>query len=327
MTIVDEPPPILIEPAGPDDPSGTAPIKAERMPFGRWMRRVGWRHAVAIIMVAWALFPALYVITLAFSGGNTLTAACSPDKTGLSAAACVIPHKFSLDNFDTLLHSDQWPFTTWAKNTLILAVVNSFAALLMGAAAAFAFSRMRFKGRRTGLLTLMLVQMFPGVLAITAIYTLLRRVLDVSTTFGLGSIWGLALVYLGGALGVNTFLMKGYFDTLPKEIDESARIDGAGHVKIFFGLILRLAMPILIVVFFVSFQATFNELPIASVVLPDQSNTTVAVGLNSLVSNPLIQQWGLMAAGGVMAAIPLLVLFLFTSRSLVTGMTAGAVKG
>ena len=95
------------------------------------------------------------------------------------------------------------------------------------------------------------------------------------------------LVYLGGALGVNTFLMKGYFDTIPVDIDESARIDGAGHVRIFFGLILRLSMPILVVVFFVSFQSTFNELPIAPVVLPDRSNTTLAVGLNGLVSNPL----------------------------------------
>ena len=173
----------------------------------------------------------------------------------------------------------------------------------------------------------MLVQMFPQVLAITAIYSLLRRILDVSTTFGLGSIWGLTLVYLGGALGVNTFLMKGYFDTIPGDIDESARMDGAGHARIFFGLILRLATPILVVVFFVSFQATFNELAIAAVVLPDSQDTTLAVGLYSLVSNPLIQEWGLMAAGGVIAAIPLFAVFLLTSRSLVTGLTAGAVKG
>jgi arabinogalactan oligomer/maltooligosaccharide transport system permease protein len=135
------------------------------------------------------------------------------------------------------------------------------------------------------------------------------------------------LVYLGGALGVNTFLTKGYFDTIPVDIDESARIDGAGHARIFFGLIMRLAMPILIVVFFVSFQSTFNELPIAQVVLPDHGNTTLAVGLRSLVANPLIQQWGLMAAGGVMAAVPMFIVFLLTQRSLVTGMTAGAVKG
>jgi arabinogalactan oligomer / maltooligosaccharide transport system permease protein len=174
----------------------------------------------------------------------------------------------------------------------------------------------------------MLVQMFPAVLAITAIYYLLDRILDVSATFGLGSIWGLTLVYLGGALGVNTFLMKGYFDTIPVDLDESARIDGAGHARIFFTLIMRLSLPILVVVFFVSFNSTFNELPIAQIVLPDIQDTTLAVGLNAMVySNPQNPQWGLMAAGGVMAAIPLFVLFLFTQRSLVRGLTAGAVKG
>jgi len=304
-----------------------ARIKAEKMPFGRWMRVVGWRHVVAIIVVIWALFPAFYVITLAFSGGNTLTGACPPDRQGLAALTCLVPNKLSLDNFTAILTSTQWPFAVWFRNTVILATLNSFLALLMGACAAFAFSRLRFKGRRMGLLLLMLVQMFPAVLALTAIFILLQSIGEVFPPFGLRSIWGLLLVYLGGALGVNTFLMKGYFDTIPVDLDESARIDGAGHVKIFFGLIMRLALPILVVVFFVSFASTFNELPMAQQILPDPDNTTLAVGLNSLVSNPLLQQWGLMAAGGLMAAIPLLIVFAITQRSLTTGLTAGAVKG
>ena len=308
--------------------TGTEPkIKADKMPFGRWMRIVGWRHIVAIIMVIWALFPALYVINLAFSGGNTLTAACPPSKTGLAALTCLLPSNFSLDNFTTLLSSSQWPFAVWFRNTLLLAVLNSFLALFMGAAAAFAFSRLRFKGRRMGLLTLMLVQMFPAVLALTAIFILLQQIGDVFPALGLRSVWGLLLVYLGGALGVNTFLMKGYFDTIPVDIDESARIDGAGHVKIFFGLIMRLALPILVVVFFVSFTATFNELPLAQQILPDPDNTPLAGGLRGLVADPLRQQWGLMAAGGLMAAVPMLIVFGITQRSLTTGLTAGAVKG
>lgn len=302
-------------------------VKAERMPFGRWLRLVGWRHLVAIIFVVWALFPAFYVISLAFSGGNNLTSACPPEKTGLAALTCIFPTKFSTANFQELLTSDQWPFAVWFRNTLLVAFVNSFGALFMGAAAAFAFSRLRFLGRRAGLLALMLIQMFPGVLAITAIYSLLTKIKEVFPAFGIQTTWGLTLVYLGGALGVNTFLMKGFFDTIPVDIDESARIDGAGHARIFFGLIMRLAAPILVVVFFVSFQSAFNELPIASVVMPNVENTTLAVGLNGLVSNPNIQLWGLLAAGGVLAAIPLFIVFLFTQRSLVTGLTAGAVKG
>ena len=305
----------------------SATVKPDRMSFGMWLRHVGWRHAVAIIFSIWALFPAVYVISLAFSGGSTLTSACDPSKRGLEAVMCIFPTKFDTSNFEAILNNPDRPFTTWFLNSLLIAVVNSAAALFMGAAAAFAFSRLRFLGRRAGLLTLMLVQMFPAVLAITAIYALMVAIRDVFPTFGLGSIWGLALVYLGGALGVNTFLMKGFFDTIPVDIDESARIDGAGHARIFFGLIMRLALPILVVVFFVSFQSTFNELPIARVVLPDQRNTTLAVGLNGLISNPLLQEWGMFAAGGLIAAVPLFILFLVTQKYLVTGLTAGAVKG
>jgi arabinogalactan oligomer/maltooligosaccharide transport system permease protein len=315
---------------GIDAPVGGGPqetIKAERMPFGRWMRLVGWRHVVAVIFVIWALFPVFYVINLAFSGGNTLTAACPPDRQGFAALSCIFPTKSSFDNFTNLLHSDQYPFAIWFRNTLAIAFINAFAALFMGVAAAFAFSRLRFAGRRLGLLLLMLGPDVPG--RPRAHRDLRPDDPDPKGVCGLRHQHprGLSLVYLGGALGVNTFLTKGYFDTIPVDIDESARIDGAGHARIFFGLIMRLAMPILIVVFFVSFQSTFNELPIAQVVLPDHGNTTLAVGLRSLVANPLIQQWGLMAAGGVMAAVPMFIVFLLTQRSLVTGMTAGAVKG
>ena len=245
----------------------------------------------------------------------------------MAALTCLFPTKFDRSNFTHLLNSDQWPFPRWIVNSLIIATVNSGGALLMGACAAFAFSRLRFRGRRMGLLLLMLVQMFPGVPAMTAIYILVqpwRHVYRFRNRLHLGTHPGLSG---WGAGGEHVPDEGGYFDTIPVDIDEPARIDGAGHVRIFFGLILRLATPILVVVFFVTFQSTFNELPIASVMLPDCSNTTAAVGLNSLVSNPLIQNWGMMAAGGLMVAMPLFILFLATQKSLVTGLTAGAVKG
>ena len=302
-------------------------IEVNRMPFGRWMRLLGWRHAVLLVFVAWALFPAFYVISLALGGGNTLTSACPPEYQGVEAIRCIFPTTISTDNYEDLLTSETYPFWTWFINTTMIAFIGAAGSLFMGAAAAFAFSRLRFAGRRPGLLSLMLVQMFPAVLALTAIYTLLREIRDVFPAIGLGSIWGLMLVYLGGALGVNTFLMKGFFDTIPVDIDESARIDGAGHARIFFGLILRLATPVLTVVFFTAFAGTFNELAIAQVILPEIKNTTLAVGMYALVSNPLDQEWGMFAAGSTIAAIPLFLLFLFTQRALVTGMTAGAVKG
>ncbi len=153
--------------------------------------------------------PVLYVITLAFSGGNNPHRCLPPSKTGLGALSCLIPSTFSLDNFTTILTSDQWPFAVWFRNTVVLATLNSFLALLMVQPAAFAFSRLRFKGRRMGLLLLMLVQMFPAVLALTAIFILLQAIGDVFPMFGLRSIWGLLLVYLGGALGCEHLLDEG----------------------------------------------------------------------------------------------------------------------
>jgi arabinogalactan oligomer/maltooligosaccharide transport system permease protein len=303
-------------------------IKVEKMSFGRWMRTVGWRHLILVIAVLFALFPISYIINLAFSQGNTLTSACPTDLQGVETVQCVLPlPPYDTANFTEVINSDQRPFPVWFKNTIIIATVVSFASVFMGAAAAFAFSRMRFRGRRPGLTSLVLIQMFPAILAITAIFLLLSTIRDTFPMLGLGSIWGLVLVYLGGTLGVNTYLMKGFFDTIPVEIDESARIDGASHVRIFFGMILRLAAPILTVVFFVTFTGMFNELAIASVVLADQRDTTLAVGLYSYVSNPLRQEWGLFAAGALMAAVPVLIVFAFAQRQLVTGLTAGAVKG
>ena len=115
---------------------------------------------MAIIFVLWAIIPAFYVITLALSGGNTLTAACPQGRTGLATISCLIPTHISFKNFSTLFTSDQYTFLTWLKNTLIIATVNSFGALIMGAAAAYAFSRQRFTGRRMGMLALRLVQFF-----------------------------------------------------------------------------------------------------------------------------------------------------------------------
>jgi arabinogalactan oligomer/maltooligosaccharide transport system permease protein len=307
----------------------TEPVKVERMSFGRWVKTVGWRHLILVFAVLFALFPISYIINLGFSDGKTLTSACPTQYQGVEAAVnCILPlPPLGVDNFTEVLQSDQKPFPVWFKNTVIIAFVVSFASVFMGALAAFAFSRMRFKGRRPGLTALVLIQMFPQILAITAIFLLLSEIRDVYPSIGLGTIWGLVLVYLGGTLGVNTYLMKGFFDTIPVEIDESARIDGASHVRIFFGMILRLAAPILTVVFFVTFTGMFNELAIASVVLPDQRDTTLAVGLYSYVSNPLRQEWGLFAAGALMAAVPMLIVFAFAQRQLVSGLTAGAVKG
>lgn len=266
-------------------------------------------------MSAFALFPLLYVVSASLNPKGTLT--------GSNQLFSAI----GIDSYVRILSDPQNPYGTWFLNTLLIAVVTGAVTVFIGACAAYAFSRMRFAGRRVGLVTIVVVQMFPQLLAVVAIFLLMSTIGDWFPAIGLNTHTGLILVYLGGALGVNTYLMYGFFNTIPKEIDEAARIDGAGHARIFFTIILRLVAPILAVVGLLSFIGTVNEYVIASVMLVDVDQQTLVVGLTKLVANPRYADWSAFSAGAVMAAIPVMILFLFLQKYIVGGLTAGATKG
>lgn len=286
-----------------------------RRSFGAWFADTGWRHVVAIVVSAFALFPLLYVVSASLNPKGTLT--------GSNQLFSAI----GIDSYVRILSDPQNPYGTWFLNTLLIAVVTGAVTVFIGACAAYAFSRMRFAGRRVGLVTIVVVQMFPQLLAVVAIFLLMSTLGDWFPAIGLNTHTGLILVYLGGALGVNTYLMYGFFNTIPKEIDEAARIDGAGHARIFFTIILRLVAPILAVVGLLSFIGTVNEYVIASVMLVDVEQQTLVVGLTKLVANPRYADWSAFSAGAVMAAIPVMILFLFLQKYIVGGLTAGATKG
>ncbi|MFJ2504716.1 sugar ABC transporter permease [Microbacterium sp. NPDC087592] len=307
--------------ASPATTASTASKTDERTPgprrrsFGAWFADTGWRHLVAIVVSAFALFPLLYVVSASLNPKGTLT--------GSNQLFSAI----GIDSYVRILSDPQNPYGTWFLNTLLIAVVTGAVTVFIGACAAYAFSRMRFAGRRVGLVTIVVVQMFPQLLAVVAIFLLMSTLGDWFPAIGLNTHTGLILVYLGGALGVNTYLMYGFFNTIPKEIDEAARIDGAGHARIFFTIILRLVAPILAVVGLLSFIGTVNEYVIASVMLVDVEQQTLVVGLTKLVANPRYADWSAFSAGAVMAAIPVMILFLFLQKYIVGGLTAGATKG
>lgn len=292
-----------------------APPPRRRRPFGRWLRELGWRHVVGVLASAFALFPLLYVLS------------ASLDPTGTMASSNSLFSSFSGQNYVDLFSDPSRPYGRWFVNTMVIGLVTSFSTVFLGALAAYAFSRMRFAGRRVGLLTLLLVQMFPQLLAVVAIFLLLTYIGNLVPVLGIGSQLGLILVYLGGALGVNTYLMYGFFNTVPASLDEAAKLDGASHVQIFFSIILRLVTPILAVVGLLSFISTVSEFVIASVVLTDPAAQTLAVGLYGYVSETRSENWGVFAAGAVLAALPVMALFLFLQRYIVSGLTAGGVKG
>ncbi len=278
----------------------------------RWLLDVGWKYLLAVVVIFYAIFPLVYVLSASLNPNGTLAAS--------NALFSVI----DLSNYVALGETSFW---IWAGNTLLIGGIASVGAVLMGAAAAYAFSRFRFSGRRAGLTGLLVIQMFPQALAFVAIFLMLLGLGEVVPALGLNSKIALICVYLGGALGVNTFLMYGFFNTVPIEIDESAKIDGASHAQIFWRLIFPLVTPILAVVALLAFIAAFGDYIIAKIVLVSEDNWTLAVGMYQWVSNQLASNWGLFAAGAVIAAIPVLVLFLSLQRYIVGGLTAGSVKG
>ncbi len=278
----------------------------------RWWREVGWRHVVGVAMIVVCVTPLLYVLSASLNPGGTLTGSNR------------LFSQVSGANYTELASTD---FARWALNSLVVCTATALGTVLMGAAAAYAFSRFRFRGRRASLTGLLLIQMFPQMLAFVAIFLLLLAVGDVFPALGINSRLGLIAVYLGGALGVNTFLMYGFFNTIPRELDEAAKIDGASHAQIFFTIILRLVSPILAVVGLLAFVSAYGEFVLAKVVLTRVENYTLAVGLYVWASDERNAPWGLFAAAAVLAAIPVVLLFQFLQRYIVSGLTAGSVKG
>lgn len=293
----------------------TSADSTARRSFGGWFARFGWRHLVAWLAIIYAAFPLVYVLSASFNPEGTLTGSNK------------LFQAFSLQNYEALLNNPIRPYLRWYANTLIISGSTAILTVLLGAMAAYAFSRMRFAGRRTGLMSLLLIQMFPQLLMVVAIFLLLSQLGDVIPQLGIGSALALILVYLGGALGTNTYLMYGFFNTVPMALDEAAKVDGASHARIFFTIILRLVAPILAVVGLLSFVATFNEYVVASVVLGnDPAQNTLAIGLFSYVSEQFNSNWQVFAAGAVLASLPVLVLFLWLQKYIVGGLTVGAVK-
>ncbi|MCC2030774.1 sugar ABC transporter permease [Microbacterium sp. BWT-G7] len=278
----------------------------------RWFVEVGWKYLFAALIIVYAAFPLVYTLSAALNPRGTLSAA-----SGLFSS-------FSLENFTALADTRYW---TWMSNSLIIASVTAVGSVLMGAAGAYAFSRFRFSGRRASLSGLLIIQMFPQALAFIAIFLMLLALGEVVPALGFNSKIAIICIYFGGVLGANTFLLYGFFNTVPIEIDESAKIDGATHAQIFWRLIFPLVTPILAVVALLSFIATYSEFLISRIVLTTEDNWTLAVGMYGWVSDQLTANWGLFTAGAVLGAIPILVLTLLLQRYIVGGLTSGAVKG
>ena len=285
-----------------------------RGPF-KWFFTTGWRHVLGLAVCVYAIFPILYILSTSLYPNNDIN-----NTTGLF-------QDVSFLNYKNLITDPSRPFLRWYANTVIIGVLTSIGSVFLSALAAYAFSRLRFKGRRGGLLSLILMQMFPSILGLVAIFGLMSDIGQVFPELGLNSQLGLVMVYMGGALGGGTYLMYGFFNTVPREIDEAAMIDGASHARIFFTITLRLVAPVLAVQMLLSYIGVTSDYVLASILLSDPEKLTLATGLQQFINDPYSKDWSMFTAGAILSALPTVVIFLFLQKYITSGLTAGATKG
>jgi ABC-type maltose transport system permease subunit len=273
------------------------------------------RLVIAAILIVFSVFPVLWVISASF------------DPTGSLATQTLIPRNAGLGNYRELTTSGEIPFWTWLGNSIKIASITSVVSLAITTIAAYAFSRFRFRGRVTMLKGILLINVFPGLLALVATFLMISQIGDIFPSLGLNTHAALILVYLGGAMGINIWLMKGFLDTVPRDIDESAMVEGASNWQIFTKLILPLLRPILIVIAILNYITTYGEFVLARVLLKNTEQFTLMVGLQIFTQAQFQQRWGVFAAGALIGALPIMIIYLALQDQIVGGLTQGAVKG
>ena len=262
-----------------------------------------------IVLCFVTLIPILYALTVSLSGQNSL----------LSSDFSFIPKDFTLDNYKEVIFGED--ILTWFKNTVFLAVVTVSLSLLIAVPAAYCFSRRRFPGRKTILKCLVLLNSFPAILSMFAIYRLLRPMGLINHRVGL------ILVYTGTMAVFSLWNTKGYFDTIPTEIEEAAKIDGASDIQVVLKIVMPLAKPSIITTALQVLIYVWNEYIYATTFMTGESKYTLAAGLNSLQATEMTGSWPVFAAASITVSIPVLIIFFKCQKYMTSGLTAGGVKG
>ena len=262
-----------------------------------------------IVLCFVTLIPILYAVSVSLSGQNSL----------LSSDFSFIPKDFTLDNYKEVIFGED--ILTWFKNTVFLAAVTVSLSLLIAVPAAYCFSRRRFPGRKPILKCLVLLNSFPAILSMFAIYRLLRPVGLINHRIGL------ILVYTGTMAVFSLWNTKGYFDTIPTEIEEAAKIDGASDIQVVLRIVLPLAKPSIITTALQVLIYVWNEYIYATTFMTGESKYTLAAGLNSLQATEMTGSWPVFAAASITVSIPVLIIFFMCQKYMTSGLTAGGVKG
>jgi arabinogalactan oligomer/maltooligosaccharide transport system permease protein len=264
-------------------------------------------YTILVITAIFVLYPVIWIITGSLNPGDSLF------------STSLIPDSLSFKHYVYLFNETD--YLNWYKNTLKIAFWNMIFSTFLVVTAAYAFSRFRFPGRKQGLMTMLVLQMFPGFMGMIAIYILLLQ-LNL-----LDNHWGLILVYAGGSIPFNAWLVKGYFDGMPRSLEEAAKIDGASNVKIFYKIMMPLSKPILVFVAVTNFIGPWMDFIFARLVLRSSEKKTLAIGLFEMVTGRGNSEFTTFAAGAVLVAVPITILFFIFQDQLTDGLKAGANKG
>ncbi|MGC8930395.1 MAG: sugar ABC transporter permease [Dictyoglomus sp.] len=269
------------------------------------------KHLLIWIILVFTFFPVAWTVSASLRAGGGLV------------GQKLIPEVLTLEHYSNLKAIG---FFNWIKNSLIVSLTTAILTVFLVSLAAYAFSRFNFWGKKYSLLTLLILQMFPAVMGMVAVYLLLFHIGKYIPFLGLNTLSGLIMVYLGGGVPYNIWLMKGFFDSIPDSLEESALIDGATRFQAYYKIILPLATPVLAVVAINSFIGTYSDFLLASIILKDPSKYTFAVGLRNFISGMYDVRWGDFAAASIVGALPIVILFLSLQNLIISGLTRGAVK-
>jgi maltose/maltodextrin transport system permease protein len=287
----------------------------------RW--RVVAAHIFLIALCALVIFPFLMVISISLRPGNFATGSIIPETISMEHWRFALG--LSFQDAQGRLVSPDLPVLRWLWNSVKIATLSAVIGLLLSTTAAYAFARMKFRGKKQALTGLMLMQMFPTVLALVAIYAIFDRIGNAFPAVGIDTHWAVLLVYSGG-IALHVWTIKGYYDTIPVEIEEAAKVDGATPWQAFRLVLLPMAVPILMVVFLLAFIGAIIEYPVASILLHEEAKLTLAVG-SKLFLYDQKYLWGDFAAAAILSGLPITVVFILAQKWMISGLTAGGIKG
>ncbi|MGK4179208.1 sugar ABC transporter permease [Lapidilactobacillus dextrinicus] len=272
--------------------------------------RLGSTYLLLAIMSIIIFYPLAWTIGASFNKGNSLV------------STTLIPSNPTLDHYRALTKtSGTFYYFQWFLNSLKISVVTMVLSVILVSLTAYAFSRFRFKGRKNGLVMFLLLQMIPQFSALIALFVMAQMLNLVNSHFLL------ILIYVGGQIPMNTYLMKGYFDSIPVSLDESALLDGAGYTRIFLQILMPLAKPMISVVAMNGFTGPLGDFALSSVILRDPKAYTLPIGLYNLINDKMGASYTTFAAGAILISIPVAVVFILLQKNFVTGLTEGGTKG